>query len=1100
MNYVNRILLFVITTTLSLLLTSPQPAMAVPGAPTGVTATSGNGQAAVSFSPPASNGGNPILGYTVTASPGGKSAQSNAFIIAGPPYDMTFVSFCQQSCSMPYDPDPNCTPSCTVDPATTINVTGLTNGTTYTFTVTASNSDGSSVSSAPSNGVTPTAGGTLVLARNSASLDAEELKITAFLTASGYAYQVTDATALAGSFDPSPFKTIIFRTNTEPTAYNNPTIINKLKTAIEGGSALFPEYYGAYLAQYLGWGTVSLGGWGPCVNQNTYFVTPIDNHAIFNGISTWDPPTSPDQSAQMYAGIAVHCQSEPSIGLLLTGRQTIRFWALVTTYGWAGQSTGSSYCQTWGGCTSQRNVSETGIDFAVHGVGKIVWGLSPVGLAGSALATTVNAAGTGIARNMYAWAATAATAATAADSGCGSSKGGTFAVAPAANLCTAGTASTVTSSGSTWNWDCVGTSSTTSCSASIQASLPTVTTGTVSAITANEAVLSGTASANYASTSVSFEYGPTGSYGSSVTASSSPLAADASGAAVSAAVTGLACGTTYHYRVTAANSVGTSNGADASFSTAACPPISTSSLRLWLKADSGITRDASDRVSAWSDQSGNNIVVTNATLAKQPLYSASSVNLLPSVHFDGIDDWLQTASPVSLLTGSQNNSVFVVVRPGATQKQYADILDYSHASNVNLVMQQNGSTTNNFGFRGGSGQTLSTSAFQVISAVFTNGSYEYSYRNGQNQVSVLPATVSYSEPNYFTLGNKSNEAFPRQFNGDIAEVIIYNRALGTQERQNVEQSLLIKYGLAPQQNTLTIAKTGAGNGAITSVPDGIICGATCSAAYNAGTVVTLSSISDSGSTFDGWSGACTGTGTCQVTMDALKNVSAAFGANGSCGSAVTGVYPAAPAVNLCISGSPSSVTQGATWNWTCSGSGGGAPASCSAGITTYPVSVTIAGTGSGNVNSVPSGIACISGTCSSNFTAGSSVSLVPVVSGSAKFSGWSGDCTNGSGNCSLSIDGAKSVTATFNTPPNARIGTTVYASLGEAYAKAGSGVVIEAQAIEFIENLILGRAVSVTLKGGHDPAFAITAGAYTSVSGSLVIKDGRLVADHIKVK
>ncbi|HEY0796835.1 MAG TPA: hypothetical protein VGD64_13770, partial [Acidisarcina sp.] len=50
--------------------------------------------------------------------------------------------------------------------------------------------------------------------------------------------------------------------------------------------------------------------------------------------------------------------------------------------------------------------------------------------------------------------------------------------------------------------------------------------------------------------------------------------------------------------------------------------------------------------------------------------------------------------------------------------------------------------------------------------------------------------------------------------------------------------------------------------------------------YNSGTPVTLSATAATGSTFAGWSGACTGTASCQVTMSAAKSVTATFTANG----------------------------------------------------------------------------------------------------------------------------------------------------------------------------------------------------------------------------
>ena len=75
--------------------------------------------------------------------------------------------------------------------------------------------------------------------------------------------------------------------------------------------------------------------------------------------------------------------------------------------------------------------------------------------------------------------------------------------------------------------------------------------------------------------------------------------------------------------------------------------------------------------------------------------------------------------------------------------------------------------------------------------------------------------------------------------------------------------------------SLTVAKSGAGSGTVTS-PAGINCGATCSASLASGTKVALTATPASGSSFAGWSGACTGTGICAVTMDAAKTVTATF--------------------------------------------------------------------------------------------------------------------------------------------------------------------------------------------------------------------------------
>jgi hypothetical protein len=77
--------------------------------------------------------------------------------------------------------------------------------------------------------------------------------------------------------------------------------------------------------------------------------------------------------------------------------------------------------------------------------------------------------------------------------------------------------------------------------------------------------------------------------------------------------------------------------------------------------------------------------------------------------------------------------------------------------------------------------------------------------------------------------------------------------------------------------SLSVSKTGTGSGTVTSVPNGINCGTTCSTYFDYNTLVTLTVIPAPGSTFTDWSGeGCTGTGTCIVTMSAAKTVTANF--------------------------------------------------------------------------------------------------------------------------------------------------------------------------------------------------------------------------------
>jgi secreted trypsin-like serine protease len=78
-------------------------------------------------------------------------------------------------------------------------------------------------------------------------------------------------------------------------------------------------------------------------------------------------------------------------------------------------------------------------------------------------------------------------------------------------------------------------------------------------------------------------------------------------------------------------------------------------------------------------------------------------------------------------------------------------------------------------------------------------------------------------------------------------------------------------------HTLTVTKAGTGAGTVTSSPTGISCGPVCMHDYDEGDDVTLTASAAAGSTFSGWSGACSGT-PCVVSMDGDRGVAATFNA------------------------------------------------------------------------------------------------------------------------------------------------------------------------------------------------------------------------------
>lgn len=249
--------------------------------------------------------------------------------------------------------------------------------------------------------------------------------------------------------------------------------------------------------------------------------------------------------------------------------------------------------------------------------------------------------------------------------------------------------------------------------------------------------------------------------------------------------------------------------------------------------------------------------------------------------------------------------------------------------------------------------------------------------------------------------------------------------------------------------SLSINKTGAGSGTITSSPSGINCGKDCLKSFVAGTLVTLSATADSGSIFSEWTGPCTGNDKCVLIMNENKSLTAAFNysevikynlslsksGTGSgtvtsspsginCGTDCTESIATWTAVTL--TASPSSNSTFAGWTGACTGTN-----KCSlimesnkyvvaifntkTTITNYTLSVSKSGSGSGIVTSSPTGINCGSD-CSELYQSGTSVNLYTTALGGSVFGGWEGSCTGNETMCTLNINGNKSVKAIFNNP------------------------------------------------------------------------------------
>jgi poly(hydroxyalkanoate) depolymerase family esterase len=233
---------------------------------------------------------------------------------------------------------------------------------------------------------------------------------------------------------------------------------------------------------------------------------------------------------------------------------------------------------------------------------------------------------------------------------------------------------------------------------------------------------------------------------------------------------------------------------------------------------------------------------------------------------------------------------------------------------------------------------------------------------GQRTFNVsINGTAALTAFDIFAAAGGANRAIARTFNTTAnasGQVVIQFTRNGADQPKIC--GITLEAGGGTTNQTLTVTKAGTGSGAVSG--SGINCGTTCTASIATGTSATLTATPASGSTFAGWSGACSGTASCVVAMTAAQSVGATFNTSGG---------------------------------------------------TSFALTVTKSGTGSGTVTASAAGIDC--GTvCSANVASGTAVTLAATPATGSTFAGWSGACS-GTGACVVTMTAAQTVGAAFNT-------------------------------------------------------------------------------------
>ncbi len=284
---------------------------------------------------------------------------------------------------------------------------------------------------------------------------------------------------------------------------------------------------------------------------------------------------------------------------------------------------------------------------------------------------------------------------------------------------------------------------------------------------------------------------------------------------------------------------------------------------------------------------------------------------------------------------------------------------------------------------------------------------------------------------------------------------------------SADREVIAEFNLAAKPKfTLKVKKTGTGTGKVTSAPAGIDCGSDCEEPYEEGKHVTLTATPDAGSEFVKWTGACTGTGICKVTMSAAREATAEFKvvvkpnftlaverigtgtgkvtsspAGIDCGSDCEEAYQEGKEITLTATADAGSAFE----HWTGGGCSGTEPCKVTMSgvkkvravfnaVGQRTLTVVKAGTGTGTVTSTPKGIDC-GATCTASYDVGKKITLVAVAATNSTFTGFSGACTGET--CKVTMSEARSVTATFaaDPGPDPSVGLVVVA--GTAKVKNG---------------------------------------------------------------
>ena len=245
----------------------------------------------------------------------------------------------------------------------------------------------------------------------------------------------------------------------------------------------------------------------------------------------------------------------------------------------------------------------------------------------------------------------------------------------------------------------------------------------------------------------------------------------------------------------------------------------TNGLQLWLKADAGVTTNAAGGVTQWADQSGknNNAVQADETLA--PTFVNNAVTNKPVLRFDGINDYLEVADSDSVSISGDIASFFVVKFDDFATYRAVWAKTFSNLpapndwyalpnSGIPRAYRGNGTTASLGSVDGGTALRAGSyliAGFDMAGTLLTH--YLAAQPTGSGQIT---ATLADSDT---PLRIGTRDDLVTKMKGDIAEILIYDRALSAAERAATVDYLAKKYNIQNLPPTVSMTLNPAGTNA-----------------------------------------------------------------------------------------------------------------------------------------------------------------------------------------------------------------------------------------------------------------------------------------------